>query len=95
MVSVVAARFSQRGLTANTSRNDMANSVEEEEFADNERLDKHNRASCDDGKKGHDVEDSNNVENHVAWTSQRLFEENHLAEDLRSGSLTSVRGGER
>lgn len=52
----------------------MAARIEEEEFADNEGFYKHDGACCDDGQKAHDVEDSNGIEDHIAWTGQFLKE---------------------
>lgn len=55
----------------------MADSVEEEEFADDEGLDKHDRARSDDGKKTDDVEDSDDVKNDISWSSQGSLEAAH------------------
>ena len=44
--------------------------IEEEEFADDEGLDQHDRARRNDGKQTNYVEDSNDVEDNVAGTSQ-------------------------
>lgn len=44
--------------------------IEEEEFADDKGLDQHDRARRNDGKQTDYVEDSNDVEDNVAGTSQ-------------------------
>ena len=44
--------------------------IEEEELADNEGLDEHDRARCDDCQQADNVEDSDDIENYVAGTSQ-------------------------
>ena len=58
----------------------MADTVEEEEFGDDECLDKHDAAGGDDGCKANYVHDTKGVENDVAWTSQRAFKERHSCE---------------
>lgn len=56
----------------------MGHTVEEEEFRDDEGLDQHDEASCDDGKKGDYIHHADDVEDEVAWTSQGSLEERHF-----------------
>jgi hypothetical protein len=56
--------------TTYDNRDDMIARIEEEEFADDEGLDQHDRARRNDGKQTNYVEDSNDVEDNVAGTSQ-------------------------
>ena len=57
-------------LTTYDNRDDMIARIEEEEFADDEGLDQHDRARRNNGKQTDYVEDSNDVEDNVAGTSQ-------------------------
>ena len=65
-------------LTGYTGCDDVADGIEEEELADNECLDEHDRVGSNDSEEAHDVEDSDNVEDDISRTSQRLLEENHV-----------------
>ena len=56
--------------TTYDNRDDMIACIEEEEFADDEGLDQHDRARRNDCKQTDYVEDSNDVEDNVAGTSQ-------------------------
>ena len=56
--------------TANDDFDDMLAPVEEEEFADDEGLDQHDRARRNDCQQTDYVEDSNDVQHDVAGTSQ-------------------------
>lgn len=58
----------------------MADSVEEEELADNECLDKHHKGRRQDREKAYDVADTNAIEDNVAWACQRTLEERHVRE---------------
>jgi hypothetical protein len=51
--------------------------IEEEEFADDEGLDKHDGARCDDCQQADDIEDSYSIEDDKAWPSQRFSEAAH------------------
>ena len=55
----------------------MGNTVEEEEFGDVEGFDEHGEAGRGNGGQADNVEDTDDVEDDVAWASQRLFEERH------------------
>ena len=66
------------GLTAKAGGDDMADSIEEEEFGDDKRLDQHHGRCDDDGQKPDNVHHAENVKDNVAWTSQlRALEERH------------------
>ena len=56
----------------------MGNGVKEEEFRYLEGLDQHTEACGDNGDERDDVADSDDVEDDVAWTSQRALEERHF-----------------
>lgn len=58
----------------------MAHAVKEEELADNECLDKHDKGSRQHGEKADDVANTNAVEDDVAWTCQGALEERHACE---------------
>lgn len=57
----------------------MSDSVEEEELGRNGGLDKHDDAGCDDCQESDDVHHADAIEDDVAWPSQRLGRESHLA----------------
>jgi len=59
----------------------VANSVKEEELADNECLDEHDGACCNYSNETHDVEDPNDIKYDIAWASQGFFEERHLVDE--------------
>lgn len=49
----------------------MADGVKEEEFGNNECLDQHHGAGGNDGYKAYDIHHADDIEDDVAWTSQR------------------------
>ena len=58
----------------------MADGIEEEEFRDDECLDEHGKGSDDNGEEADDVEGADDVEDYVAWTSQRFLEKGHFGD---------------
>ena len=73
--------------TAQRSRYDVADPVEEEEFGDDKGLHKHDAAGGDDGYEAYYVHDANGVEDYVTWTSQGAFKERHSCENWYRNSL--------
>jgi hypothetical protein len=57
----------------------MSDGVEEEELGRNGGLDEHDDAGRNDCQESDNIHHSDAVENDVAWPSQRLGRENHLA----------------
>ena len=55
----------------------MADAVEEEEFGDDKSLDEHYGAGRDDRGEPDDVQNTEGIEDYVAWTGQGAFEERH------------------
>ena len=68
---------SMRRLTRHNGCNKMAKPIEEEEFADRERLDNHYNGSSDRREEADDIASSDHVEDSVTWPSQGSFEEGH------------------
>ena len=66
-------------LTACNSGEDMSDSVEEEELGRHRSLDKHDDAGRDNCQEANNVHHPDAVEDDVAWSSQRLGRESHLA----------------
>jgi hypothetical protein len=66
-------------LTACDSGEYVSDSVEEEELGRHRGLDEHDDAGRDDCQEGDDVHHTDAVEDDVAWPSQRLGGESHLA----------------
>ena len=60
----------------------MGHAVEKEELGDVEGLDEHGEARCCDCGQGDDVQDTDDVEDDVAWASQGLLEERHCFVDV-------------
>ena len=56
----------------------MADTVEEKELGNNERLDQHDRTCGYDGEETDDIHDADCIENYVAWTGQRAFDTRHV-----------------
>lgn len=55
----------------------MGNSLKKEKTINERDLDKHHHTRGDDVQEGDNVKHSNDVENHISWTSQGTFEEAH------------------
>ena len=73
----------------------MADTVKEEEFRDDEGLDEHHDAGCDDGQKGDNVQSPKNVQNDETWSSQGIaatgpLEATHYAEMKMEGEQGAV-----
>ena len=66
-------------LTARDSGENMSDRVEEKELGRHRSLDKHDDACSNDRKEANDIQDADAVEDDVAWPSQRLGRESHLA----------------
>lgn len=72
-------KMGEAKLTAQGGGDDMADSVEEEEFGDDEGFDEHREGGDDDGEEADDVHGADDIQDDVAWTSQGFLEERHLA----------------
>ena len=55
----------------------MGDTVEEEEFGNDECLDEHAHAGCHDGEEDDDVADANGVQDDIAGAIKRFLEEWH------------------
>jgi hypothetical protein len=64
-------------LTGNYPFDDVPRCIKEEELADDESLDNHDRACCDDSHQADDIEHPNDVEDDITWSSQGLSETAH------------------
>jgi len=64
-------------LTSNDPLDDVPTCIKEEELADDERLDNHDRARCDDSHQADDIEHPNDVEDDISWSSQGFSETAH------------------
>jgi hypothetical protein len=64
-------------LTTDDDRCDMLASIEEEEFANDEGLDQHDRARCNDCQQTDDVEDTDDVQHDVTSAGEGLSEAAH------------------
>ena len=56
--------------TCDESRDEMAYTVEKEEFTDHEGLDEHHKRCGNHGEQAHDVASSDDIEDGIAWTGQ-------------------------
>ena len=59
------------GLTADDNFDDMSGGIEEEELADDEGLDQHDRTRRNDCQQTDDIHDSNDIEDDIAGTGER------------------------
>ena len=76
-MSATGARTARLPLTSNNTLDDVPASVEEEEFADDESLDNHDRASCNNSQQADDIEHSDDIKDDISWSSQRSSEAAH------------------
>lgn len=56
----------------------MPTRIEEEEFANDKRLDEHDRAGRDDSQQADDIEHSDSIEDDISWSSQGFPETAHV-----------------
>lgn len=69
-VSMRQEKWRDMALTARTSCDEVADTIEEEELGNDECLDQHDRTSGDDGEKTDDIHDADCIEYYVTWTGQ-------------------------
>lgn len=67
--------------TADDDFDNMPACIKEEEPADDESLDQHDRACGDDCQQTHDVEDSNDIQDDVACAGKVASKDLHSFED--------------
>jgi hypothetical protein len=79
---MINARSRTLPLTSNDCLDNVPARIEEEEFADDESLDDHHRASCNDCQQADDIEHPQDVEDDIAWPSQRFPEATHGDSDV-------------
>lgn len=60
----------EMALTARTSCDEVADTIEEKELGHDEGLDQHDRTSGDNGEKTDDIHDADRIEDYVTWTGQ-------------------------
>lgn len=60
----------------------MTDAVEEEEFGDDESLDKHDQACCNNGEQDDDIAGAYDIENDVARAVEGFLKERHGCCDI-------------
>ena len=87
---MITARPRSLPLTRNDTLDNVPARIEEEEFADDEGLDDHNRASRYDCQQADDIEYPQDIEYDISWPSQRFSEAAHDDWSCRTEWMTGM-----
>ncbi len=74
---MIDARSAVLPPTSNNALDNVPARIEKEELADDERLDNHDSAGCNDCQQADNVEHAYDIEDDISWSGQRFSEAAH------------------